>query len=408
MKIYRLRKDFPSLNKAQGRPLVYLDSAATTQKPQIVIDTVSDFYRNGCANVHRSVSRLGEEITARYNDFRQLVASWVNAKPHEIIFTRGTTAGINFVADTWGRKFIRAGDEIILSIAEHHSNLLPWQQLAQQVGATLRFIELTDDFQFDLDQYTSLLGSKTKLVAITQASNVLGTINDLDLIIAKAKSVGAAVLIDAAQSAPYTHIDVKKLGGDFLIFSGHKMLGLDGIGVLYIDQKWHDQILPYQLGGGMVSNVMRDTCTFLPAPEKFEAGTMPIGSILSLGAAINYYQQNIDWVELEKHLASLCEQLIVGFEKLPQIRVVGCKSALSKRGHLVSFVVDGYHAHDVAAYLDQYGICVRAGHHCAQPLHDYLGLPATVRVSFQVYNTAQEVELVLNCLKRLVENGLIE
>lgn len=407
MDIKKIKKDFPILVQKQNEnDLVYLDSAATAQKPQVVIDSLIEFYTKYCSNVHRGVSDLAEKATSAYNSARQKVASFIGAKPEETIFVRGATAGVNFIADAWGRKNINQDDEIIISIMEHHSNILPWQQLVKVTGAKLKFIKLTDDYQFDLDQYKSLLSNKTKLVSIMHSSNVLGVVNNLDFIINEAKKVGAAVFVDAVQSVPYIKVDVKEINCDFLVLSGHKMMAPDGIGALYIDSKWLDRIEPYQSGSGVVSSVGRDKSIFLKSPEKFESGTMPIAGAIALGAAVDYYNQNLPWNELEKHLANLCENLIDGFEGIPQVKIIGDKDLLRKSGHLVSFVVDGFHAHDVAAYLNQFGICVRAGNHCAQLLHDYLNIPATVRVSFHVYNTEIDVENVIASIKKLISEGL--
>lgn len=407
MDIKKIKKDFPILAQRQGeKDLVYLDSAATAQKPQVVIDSLGKFYSEYCSNIHRGINDLAEKATFEYNLARQKVANFIGAKPNETIFVRSATAGVNFIVNTWGHKNIGFGDEIIVSVMEHHSNLLPWQQLAKAKGAKLKFINLNSDFQLDLDQYKSLLSSKTKLVAISHSSNVLGLVNDLNSIISEAKKVDAAVFVDAAQSAPYLKIDVQKMDCDFLVLSGHKMMAPDGIGVLYISEYWLDKIDPYQFGGGMVANVGQKDSIFLDSPEKFEAGTMSIAGAIALGASVDYYNQNLPWHELEKHLAILCTKLIDGFADIPQVKIVGNKKLLKKAGHLVSFVVDGFHAHDVAAYLNQFGICVRAGNHCAQPLHDYLDILATVRVSFHVYNTESDVEKVVSCIKKLVSEGL--
>ena len=403
----KYKSDFPIFNHPyRGRELVYLDSASTTQKPQMVIEAVTDFYKSSCSIVHRSVNQLGEMATNQYNDVRIRMAQFLNSKPSEIIFTSGTTAGINLVATVWGRQFLRAGDEIILSIAEHHSNLLPWQQLANRVGAQLKIVGLNSNFELDLEQYRALLNPKTKLVALTHVSNVIGVTFNLNSLITDAKQFGAAILIDAAQAVPYIPVDVRDLNCDFLVCSSHKMLGPDGVGVLFMAERWHDQLEPYQLGGGMVSMVDLQRSSFLAAPEKFEAGTPPISGVIGLGAAIQYYQTQINWVYLEKHLAQLCAHLIQGLSKYSQVRILGSKTILSERGHLVSFTVDGFHAHDIAAYLDQFGICVRAGHHCAQPLHNYFGLSATVRVSFQIYNTISDADLVVWAIGELLGKGL--
>ena len=385
--------------------LVYLDSAATSQKPQVVIDAVNKFYTTGYANVARAVYDLGEQATHQVDLVRQKVANFINSDVSEVVFTSGTTEGINLIASSWGADFIKPGDEIIVSISEHHANFLPWQNLAQKTGAVLKILNLTSNYEFDLAGYQKLLTTKTKLIAITYSSNVLGTINNLDLIIKLAKNVGAAILVDAAQAIAYHQIDVHKLACDFLVFSGHKMLAPDGVGILYIKQKWHNQMAPYQFGGGMVASVSVDGVTYLNAPAKFEAGTPPIASIIGLGAAIDYYQNNLCYDSLQKQLASLCASLIDGLEQFSQIKIIGNLAQLRANGHLVSFTVNGFHAHDVAAYLDQFGVCVRAGHHCAQPLHSYLGLTATVRVSFHVYNTHKDVQYLLSCLDKMLKNG---
>lgn len=402
----KYKKDFPIFkHKYRQHDLVYLDSAATSQKPQVVIDAVSNFYNSGCANIGRAVYDLGEQATKEYNLVRQKVANFINSDFNEIVFTSGATGGINFIASTWATKFIRPNDEIIISISEHHANFVPWQNFVQKTGAKLKILNLTFDYALDLDAYQKLLTSRTKLVAITYSSNVLGVINNLDLIIKLAKGFGAAVLIDAAQAVSYHKLDVAKLDCDFLVFSGHKMLAPDGVGVLYINQRWHDQIEPYQFGGGMVTSVKLDESIYLNAPAKFEAGTPPIASIIGLGVAIDYYQDNLCYESLQKHLASLCATLIMGLEQFSQVKIIGNLEQLKTTGHLVSFTVTNFHAHDVAAYLDQFGICVRAGNHCAQPLHDSLGLNATVRVSFHVYNTSQDVKYLLACLAQMIKNG---
>jgi cysteine desulfurase/selenocysteine lyase len=400
------KKDFPIFkHKYRGHDLVYLDSAATSQKPQVVIDAVSNFYQTGCANIGRAVYDLGEQATIQYNAVRRQVAEFINSDFSEVVFTSGATSAINLVAHSWGRKFIKPGDEIIISISEHHANFVTWQALASQTGATLKILGLTSNYDLDLESYQKLLTSKTKLVAITASSNVLGVLNQLELITKLAKQADAAVLIDASQAISYTQIDVAKLACDFLVFSGHKMLAPDGVGVLYINQIWHDQIFPDQFGGGMVSSVGIEQSTFLPAPAKFEAGTPPIASIIGLGAAISYYQKNLPYDMLQAHLANLCRVLIDGLNHFAQIKIIGNQKQLATNGHLVSFVVNGFHAHDVAAYLDQFGICVRAGHHCAQPLHDYLGESATIRVSFHAYNTVADVEYLLVVLGKLIQQG---
>lgn len=400
-----LRADFPILQqKINNQPLVYFDSAATSHKPQRVIDAIVDFYTRYNANVGRGIHSLAEQATSSYEDARETIADFIGAQPEEIIFTRGTTEGINFVAATWAMQNIKSGDEILLTEMEHHSNLLPWQQVAQKTGALLKFIPVTDDGLLDVQKLPDLLSAKTKLVSVVHVSNALGTHNDVELIVREAQKAGAKVLIDAAQSVPHQKTDVKKLGCDFLVFSGHKILGPTGIGVLYIKSALHDKILPYQCGGGMIFSAGLQKSTFLPAPQKFEAGTPAIGQAVGLAAAIDYINKEVDFNQLKKHEAQLCTQLINGLQNINGITTLGPQDQLKKRGHLVSFTVDGIHPHDVAAYLNQYGICVRAGHHCTQPLHNKLGISASVRASFYIYNTAQEVDFLLEKLKQLVQN----
>jgi cysteine desulfurase / selenocysteine lyase len=398
-----LRSDFPMLHKKiDGNPLIYLDNAATSQKPQAVIDALTNFYTEHNSNIHRAIYALGEETTTLYENARKKVAEFINADPREIIFTKGTTESINFVASTWAQQHIEKGDEILISQMEHHSNMIPWQQCALRNQATLQYIPITSEGILVYEKLPSLISQKTKLVAVTHVSNVLGTRNDIEQIIKSAHSVGARVLIDAAQSAPHEPIDVKKLKCDFLIFSGHKMLGPTGIGVLYIKKDLHDQMPPYQFGGGMVYEADLYSASWQKAPHKFEAGTPPIAAAIGLAAAIDYIQKNISFDELQKHEAALCEQLIEGLSSLKKIKIVGPVQELKKSGHLVSFVIDGMHPHDIAAQLSRKGICVRAGTHCAQPLAKLLHIPGSVRASFYLYNTQKEVEQLIQAIKQLV------
>jgi len=396
-----LRNDFPILKeKLNGHPLIYFDNAATTQKPQQVIDALVQFYTKHNANIDRSVHVFGERATSMYEAVRQQVADFIGARDaSEIIFTRGTTESINFIAATWAREHIAPGDEILLSELEHHSNLVPWQQVAQHKGATLRFIPVLPDGLLDMAQLAHLLTSKTKLVAITQTSNALGTSVDVATIIKKAHKVGARVLIDAAQSIPHKKVDVQKLDCDFLAFSGHKMLAPTGVGVLYIKKELHNQTPPYQFGGGMIFDVDFQNARWRPAPHKFQAGTPAIAQVIGLGAAIDYYKNHIDFAQTQKHEAQLTARAIDGLRLLDTVRLLGPVDHLQKTGHLVSFVVDGMHAHDVAAYLSNAGICVRAGHHCAQPLAQKFAVLASVRASFFFYNTAQEVDTFLQVMR---------
>ena len=396
-----LRNDFPILKeKLNGHSLIYFDNAATTQKPQQVIDALVQFYTKYNANIDRSVHAFGERATSMYEAVRQQVADFIGARDaSEIIFTRGTTESINFIAATWAREHIVHGDEILLSELEHHSNLVPWQQVAQHKGATLRFIPVLGNGLLDMEQLPNLLTSKTKLVAITQTSNALGTQVDIATIIKKAHKVGARVLIDAAQSIPHKKVDVQKLDCDFLAFSGHKMLAPTGVGVLYIKKELHNQTPPYQFGGGMIFDVDFHNARWRQAPHKFQAGTPAIAQVIGFGAAIDYYNNHIDFAQTQKHEAQLTARAIDGLRSLNRVRFLGPVDQLHKAGHMVSFVVDGIHAHDVAAYLSNAGICVRAGHHCAQPLAQKFDVLASVRASFFFYNTKQEVDTFLQVMR---------
>lgn len=398
----QIRKDFPILEKKINKhPLIYFDNAATSQKPQQVIDAITRFYQAQNSNSARGVYPLGEEATLLYENARNTVAAFINAEPEEIIFTKGATASINGVARGWALEHLKKGDEILITQMEHHSNLLPWQQIAKKTGALLKYIPVLPEGILDLSSLDQLITHKTKLVACVHVSNVLGAQNDVHSIIKKAHAQGAKVLIDAAQSIAHQAIDVKKMHCDFLVFSGHKMLGPTGIGVLYIKKSLHNQMEPFEFGGGMVYEVDQTSATWLKAPAKFEAGTPPIAQAIGLAAAINYIKKNINFHSLQKHEAQLCAALINGLQKNPKIRIVGPLDQLKKEGHLVSFVIEGMHAHDVATYLGNYGICVRAGHHCAHPLANALGIGSTVRASFYAYNTLEEVEKFLEVITLL-------
>ncbi len=412
MEIHKIRKDFPIFQRPQGdgKHLVYLDSGATAQKPQAVIDAVVSFYTISCSNVHRALYELGELATTRYENARDTIAAGINAyKREEIIFTKGTTEGTNFIAQAWAAHMLKPGDEIVVTQAEHHSNLLPWQQVAQQTGAKLVFVSI-DQKMFCVKNPTSVLNSKTKFVAITHSSNVIGpiwdsTTNEFENFIAQAHKYGALVLIDAAQSVPHKKIDVQKLGADFLVFSGHKAFGPTGIGVLYINHKHHEAVQPYQRGGGMVFSVEFTEASWAESPLKYEAGTPPIAQAIGLGAAIDYMNKNFDYSILHKHEASLCSMLIDGLQLMPRVTIAGNSERLKKEGHLICMAFEGAHPHDIASMLGSRGIATRAGHHCAQPLTKHLGFESLLRVSLAAYNTQQDIEIFLTeleqCLKTL-------
>ncbi len=401
--IDKLRTDFPLLARTmQGMPICYLDSASTSQKPQAVIDAGVKAYTTFNANPGRAIYELAEEATEAYEDARRTVAKFINADPREIVFVRGTTEGINFIAQGWGNKHIKRGDEILLSELEHHANLVPWQRIAEQTGAVLKFIPIIKDGALDYSAIKSVMSKKTKLVAITHSSNAIGTPVNLEPIIQAAKKVKARVLIDAAQSAPHQQIDVKKIGCDFLTFSGHKMLGPTGIGVLYINASCVDEVEPLIFGGGAVFEVDWHHATLREAPAKFEAGTVLLAQAVGLAAAIDYYQKKVPFDALQKHEAALCAQLIDELIKHKKITILGPIKELRSRGHLVTFVIEGIHAHDVAAFLDQRGICVRAGHFCAQPLIKKLGYDAAIRASVHCYSTAEDVDRLVKGIRELL------
>jgi cysteine desulfurase/selenocysteine lyase len=402
-KFKRLRADFPILSqKINGYPLIACDNASTSHKPQSVIDAITTFYTTTNANIYRGIHLFAEQATQQYEAARNKVAHFIGALPEEIVFTRGCTSGINFVVATWGDENIKAGDEIVMTELEHHANLLPWQRLAHKKGALLKFIPIFPDGSLDLSCLNSLITDKTKMVSVIHVSNAIGTHVDIKTIIARAQAVGARVLIDAAQSVPHQKINVHDLRCDFLVFSGHKLLGPTGIGVLYIKKELHSQIEPYEVGGGMVEDVDCAYATWASAPQKFEAGTPPIAQAIGLGVAIDYLNEQINFDELAVYEAQLCSRLIDGLLLIKGIKILGPIEELKKRGHVVSFLVETYHSHDVAAFLDSRGISVRAGHHCAQPFAKKLGYDASVRVSFYFYNTIEEVDFIIAVMQELV------
>jgi cysteine desulfurase / selenocysteine lyase len=394
--------DFPIFKRSiNGKPLIYLDNASTTQKPHAVLAAIHNFYTQHYANIHRGIYTLAEEATTLYENVRISVATFLHARdPQEIVFTHGTTESINLIATAWAAAHLQEGDTIVVTAMEHHANLLPWQHLAQHYKCILNYIPVQPDGTLDLEQLDALLTPRTKLVSVTHVSHVLGTRNDIFRIIKQAHAAGARVLIDAAQSAPHLSINVQELDVDFLVFSGHKLLGPTGVGVLYIRQELHDHMQPYQRGGGMVFDANYTGARFLPVPYRLEAGTPPSAAVIGLGAALDYVR-HVDVNQLQDHEATLCNQLIEGLTAIPGIQVLGPQEQLRRQGSIVSFTVNGMHAHDVAAYLDSYGICVRAGHHCAQPFIRSLGIDACVRVSFYGYNTHEEVHYLLEALRSL-------
>jgi len=392
------RHDFPILaTRVRGgeRPLVYLDNAATTQKPQAVIDATSRYYAAENANIHRGVHWLSEQATIAYDQVREQARAFLGAAhAHEILFTRGTTEGINLVAASFGDAFVSAGDEIVVSEMEHHSNLVPWQLLAARRGAVVRAVAVTDAGDLDLEALERLLSPRTKLVALTHLSNALGTVNPIASIVALAHARGVPVLVDGAQSAPRMPLSVQALGCDFFVCSGHKMYGPTGIGLLYGRSEWLERMPPYQGGGDMIDTVTLEGSTWAPLPAKFEAGTPNIAGVVGLGAALGWVE-SVGRDRIAAHEDALVRYALSRLAEVPGVQVVG---APAERAGVVSFVMDEIHPHDIGTILDADGIAIRAGHHCAQPLMRRLGLPATARASFGAYNTVAEVDALVEGL----------
>ena len=399
--VARIREDFPILGmQVRGQPLVYLDNAATSQKPRSVIEALSHYYERENGNIHRGVHYLSEKATEQYDLTREAARRFFHAKhAHEIIFTRGSTEGINLVASSFGQAFVRAGDEIIISGMEHHSNIVPWQMLCERTGAVLKVIPVTDDGELDLGAYRELLSARTKLVSVVHVSNALGTINPVAEIIAAAHAAGAAVLLDGAQAAPHTPVDVQALDCDFFVCSGHKMLGPTGASVLYGKDVWLDRMPPYMGGGDMIEHVSFERTTYAKLPSKFEAGTPSIGDVVAYRAAFEYLERvGLEAIAAHEHelLAYATEQV----REIPGIRLVG--TAREKAG-VLSFVMDCAHPHDIGTILDGHGVAIRAGHHCAQPLMRRFGLPSTARASFYLYNTRDEVDTLVRAIHHVRE-----
>lgn len=394
-----IRKDFPIFETtAHGKPLVYLDSAATSQRPRPVIDRIVRFYETENAPVHRGVYDLSEQATAAYEGARELMARLVGARSsRSIVFTRGTTESINLVRYTWGRANVHEGDEVLVTEMEHHSNLVPWQLLTQEAGATLRHLPIDDDGKLRVDLLGEYITDRTKLVCVTLMSNVLGTINPVREIADAAHSVGARIVVDAAQAAPHLRFDVNQLDADFLAVSGHKMCGPTGSGLLYGREDLLEEMPPFHGGGEMIREVWADRATWNEIPYKFEAGTMNNAQQVGLGAAIEYLE-DLGMDEVRAHEVELALYAIEQLEAVGAI-VYGPKDP-SERGGVVSFNLDEVHPHDMATILDQEGVCIRAGHHCAQPLMRKLGVPATARASFYIYNTRDEVDALIAALDK--------
>lgn len=396
-----IKKDFPVLNQiVNDEPLVYLDNAATTQKPLKVLAAIKDYYENDNANVHRGVHTLAERATEKYEAAREKVRQFISAKStKEVLFTRGTTTSINWVAQFAG-QILKAGDEIVISIMEHHSNIVPWQEVAKKTGAILKFIYLKDG-QLDMDDLRKKITNQTKFVSIAHVSNVLGTINPVEEITKIAHEHGAYMVVDGAQSTPHMAIDLQKMDVDFFAFSGHKMMGPTGIGVLYGKEELLNQFEPVEFGGEMIDFVYESHSTWTELPWKFEAGTPNIAGAIALGAAIDYIQElGID--QIHQHEIELIDYLMPKLQEIEGLKIYGPKDNV-KRGGLIAFNIEGLHPHDVATALDMEGVAVRAGHHCAQPLLNYLETPATARASFYLYNTKADCDKLVEALKKTKE-----
>ena len=396
-----LRQDFPVLHQTiHGKPLIYLDNAATTQKPQAVIDALTNFYSRDNANIHRGVHELSQRATNAYEDARVDVQRYLGAtQSSEIIYTRGTTESINLVASSWGRANVGAGDEVIISTMEHHSNIVPWQSLCREQGAHLRIVPISDSGEFLFDEYEKLLSGRTRIVAVNHVSNALGSINPVREIIAAAHRRGAAVLIDGAQAVAHMKVDVQELGCEFYAFSSHKLFGPTGVGILYGKREVLEQMQPYQGGGDMIKSVTFEETIFNDLPYKFEAGTPNIAGAIGLGAAIRYVNQ----VGLDRIAAWEQELLDQATERISGIEGVRLVGTAREKASVLSFVIDGIHPHDVGTILDSEGVAVRAGHHCAQPVMDRFKVPATTRASFAFYNTSAEAAALEAAVRRAKE-----
>ena len=397
----RLRQDFPILDQeVNGKPLVYLDNAATTQKPRAVIDAIANYYLHNNSNVHRGVHTLSQRATDDYEAGREAVRRFINAPAaEEIIYVRGTTEGLNLVASSYGRKYFKAGDEVIITGMEHHSNIVPWQILRKEIGISLRVIPFNDDGELLLDEYENMLNDRTRLVSVVHQSNALGTVNPITAIVELAHARGVPVMVDAAQSVPHMPVDVQALGADFLAFSGHKLYGPTGIGALWGRAELLNDMPPYQSGGEMIRSVTFEETIYNTLPHKFEAGTPDIAGAIGLGAAIEY----LEAIGMDRIAAYEQALLNYGVEKLVGIEGVRLIGTAEERGGVLSFHMESAHPHDIGTILDAEGIAVRTGHHCAQPVMARYGVPATVRASLAFYNTTEDIDALVKAIDRVIE-----
>lgn len=396
--VQKYRADFPNLKiNVHGKPLVYLDNAATTLKPRCVIDAMNAYYVTGVANVHRGVHYLSEQATAAFEYSRQVVRQFLHArKVQEIIFTKGATESINLIAQSYGQKFLNKGDEIIISYMEHHSNIVPWQILCEQKGCVLKVIPINEKGELILEEYYKLLSAKTKIVSLVWVSNSLGTVNPVKEVIEAAHLNGAVVVIDAAQAVTHQSIDVQELDCDFLVFSGHKIFGPTGVGVLYGKERFLEEMPPYQGGGDMIKSVSFAKTTYNALPYKFEAGTPSIAEVIGLRSALEYLQ-TIDWVQMKDYKQEL---LTYGTQKLLSVDGVKIIGTAKEKSSILSFIVDGIHPHDLGTLVDQEGVAIRTGHHCTQPVMEFFKIPATARASLAFYNTKEEMDILVKALEK--------
>lgn len=399
--VEKIRKDFPILStEVNGKPLVYLDNGASSQVPQSVIDRTSKYLAEEHSNIHRGVHYLSQHATTAYEAAREKVKRFINAPDVNCcIFVRGTTEGINLVAHSYGKGFINAGDEILVSQMEHHSNIIPWQVVAEERGAVLRVIPMNERGELIIEEYEKLLNERTKIVAVTHVSNSLGTINPIKEMIATAHKFGVPVCVDAAQSVPHFAVDVQDLDADFFVFSGHKMFAPTGSGVMYGKREWLDKMPPYQTGGSQIRTVSFEKTTYAPLPAKFEAGTPAIAAGIGLGAAIDYLN-SIDFEAAAKHEHDLLEYATQRLGDIPEVKIIG---TAAEKASVLSFTIEDIHPHDIGTILDQQGIAVRAGHHCAQPVMEFFDVPATARASFAFYNTREEVDKLADSIQKVIE-----
>jgi len=399
--VEKVRKDFPVLaREVNGKPLVYLDNAASSQVPQMVIDRGSKYLAEEHSNVHRGVHYLSQHATNAFEAAREKVKRFINAKEAaECVFVRGCTEGVNLVASSYGRRFINEGDEILVSQMEHHSNIVPWQIVAEERGAKIRVIPINERGELIIEEYENLLNERTKIVAVSHVSNSLGTVNPLRAMIATAHKFGVPVCVDAAQSVPHFPVDVQDLDADFFVFSGHKMFAPTGSGVAYGKREWLDKMPPYQTGGGMIRTVTLERSTYAPIPEKFEAGTPAIANAIGLGAAIDYINA-LDFEAAAAYEHELLEYATERLADIPEVTIIG---TAAEKASVLSFTIEGIHPHDIGTILDQQGIAIRAGHHCAQPVMNFFDVPATARASFAFYNTREEVDKLADSIQKVIE-----